>query len=61
MEDKETEYNKKVMEQCVQLAKQGINLEKLYEDLEPFFNICNQIFDLAIKNYNFLCKKKDGN
>ena len=29
-------------------------LEKLFKDLEPIFDICKQVFELGIKNYKFL-------
>lgn len=52
--DKKT--NKEIMGFALELAKQGIDLEKLIKDLEPIFNICKQVAELGIKNYEFLMK-----
>lgn len=52
------ERDKEILKQCIELAKQGIDLEKLtYEDIESFFEIVNEIMTLALKNYNFIKDK----
>lgn len=55
-----TEINEKLMKECMELAKQGIDLEELSKDLESIFNICEMIYDLGIKNYKFLMKEGDN-
>ncbi len=48
--------DKQKMEFCMEMAKKGIDLEKLFKDLEPIFEIINEISALAVKNYKFLTK-----
>lgn len=47
------------LKQCIELAKQGIDLEKLLEDMKPLFKIANEIMGLALKNYNFIKNKSE--
>ena len=50
--------DEKILKQCIELAKQGIDLEKLtYEDIKSFLEIVNEIMTLALKNYNFIKDK----
>ena len=51
---KQEEINEEMMNIAMELAKKGIDLEKLFKDLEPIFDICKQVFELGIKNYKFL-------
>lgn len=46
--------DKKIMEACIELAKQGIDIEEVCKSLEPLFDVCKQIVELAIKNYKFI-------
>lgn len=47
------------LKQCIELAKQGIDLEKLFEAMKPLFKIANEIMELALKNYNFIKNKSE--
>lgn len=47
------------LKQCIELAKQGIDFEKLLEDMKPLFKIANEIMELALKNYNFIKNKRE--
>lgn len=46
------------MKFCIEMAKQGVDLEQLFKDLKPIFDIAKQVSELAIKNYKFLTKKE---
>jgi hypothetical protein len=48
------QYDKKIMEQCIELSKQGIDLEQLFKDIKPIFDIIQPIIDLGLKNYKFI-------
>ncbi len=48
------EFDEKLYKQCIELAKQGIDIEQLFKDLEPLMKIAKSVIDLAIKNYNYL-------
>lgn len=51
--------DEELMKQCVELAKQGIDLEKVYKSLSSVFDICKEIMELAIKNYKFMKNIKE--
>jgi hypothetical protein len=53
------EKDEKLMEFCIEMARQGIDIEKLFKDLEPVFEVAKQIADLGIKNYKFMKGLKD--
>lgn len=50
--------DEEILKQCIELAKQGIDLEKLLEDMKPLFKMANEIMELALKNYNFIKNKE---
>ena len=52
--------DEELMKQCVELAKQGIDLEELFRNMEPFFKIASEVMGIALKNYNFIKSKNDG-
>lgn len=54
------EFDEKLMEQCIELAKQGIDLEKLFKDMQPIFDVIKKVNDLSIKNYKFIKGLKDS-
>lgn len=58
MDKKEDE---ELMKQCIELARQGIDLEKVYESLKPIVDICKEMMDLAVKNYKFMKSIKGEN
>lgn len=47
------------LKQCIELAIQSINFEKLLEDMKPLFKIANETTELALKNYNFIKNKSE--
>lgn len=46
--------DEELLKQCVELAKQGIDLEELFENLKLLFKVADKIIALALKNYNFI-------
>ena len=52
--------DEKLMEQCIELARQGIDLEKVSESLKPIVDICKEMLELAVKNYKFIKSKKEN-
>ena len=46
--------DEELMKQCIELAKKGIDLEELFENMKPLFEIAYGIMALALKNYNFI-------
>ena len=53
--------DKELMEQCILLARQGIDLEKVAESFQSIFDICKEVMELAIKNYKFMKSIKGEN
>lgn len=54
------EFDEKLMEQCIELAKQGIDLEKLSESMKPIFDVIKETINLGMKNYKFIKGLKDS-
>ena len=50
----EKDVDKEIMNFSIELARQGIDLEKLMKDLEPVFDVVKEATKLAVKNYNFM-------
>ena len=50
--------DEELMKNCIELTRQGIDIEKVYKSLEPLFNMCKEITELAVKNYKFLKRGK---
>ena len=46
--------DEELMKQCIELAKKGIDLEELFENMKPLFEIADELMALALKNYNFI-------
>ena len=57
MDKKEDE---ELMKQCIELARLGIDLEKVSESLKSIFNIGKQVMELSIKNYKFMKSIKES-
>lgn len=48
------------MKQCIELARLGIDLEKVSESLKSILNIGKQVMELSIKNYKFMKSIKEN-
>lgn len=46
--------DEELMKQCIELAKKGIDLEELFENMKSLFEIADGLMALALKNYNFI-------
>lgn len=48
------EKDEELMKGCIELARQGIDLEEIKNGLDPILDKLIKWIKLAIKNYNFI-------